>query len=104
MFNLGLVFIFAKIHETVEATILACCDSELVGKTLKHGKINFRVSEQFYKGEQVAEQKLAELLGEFENINLVGKKVVSVAMKAGLVDEKSVIKIGAVPHVQIFKV
>ncbi|MDP2976242.1 MAG: DUF424 family protein, partial [Anaerolineales bacterium] len=82
--------------------MLACCDRELVGKNLKFGKVNFSVSEHFYKGEPVEEKRLAELLREFDSINLVGKKAVNVALKSGIVDKKSIIKIGAVPHVQIF--
>ena len=96
--------VFAKVHETVEARILACCDSELVGKTLKYEKINFNVSERFYKGEAIKEQELEELLKEFENINLVGEQTIAIAIKSGIVDEKSVIRIGKVPHAQIFKV
>lgn len=94
----------AKVHKTSEANILACCDRTLLGKTLKHGKINFKVSEAFYKGEPIVEEKLAALLQEFENINLVGEKTVKVAVKTGLASEKSIIKIGKIPHVQIFRV
>ncbi len=96
--------ILAKIHENTEAIILACCDKELVGKKIKKGKLSFHVSERFYKGEPVTEEQLLALLNEFENINLVGKKTIDAAKKSGIVGEKSVIKIGKVPHVQIFKV
>ncbi len=63
-----------------------------------------KISEAFYKGEAIEEKKLAELLEEFENINLMGKKAVSVALKKGIADKQSIIKIGKIPHVQIFKI
>lgn len=62
------------------------------------------MSERFYKGKLVSEKELAELLKEFENINLVGKKTVNTAIKNGIAGKQSVIKIGKVPHVQIFKI
>ena len=99
-----MVRIFAKIHSNAEVTILACCDRELTGKELKRGKVKVKISEGFYKGEAIEEKELAQLLEEFENINLVGKKAVSVALKKGIADEKSIIKLGKVPHVQIFKI
>jgi hypothetical protein len=84
--------------------VLACCDKELVGKELKKGKLKIKVSDSFYRGEPVGEKRLLELIEEFESINLIGKKVVSIAVKKGIASQRDIIRIGKVPHLQIFKV
>ncbi len=93
----------AKIHSRGNKSVLAACDSELLGKTLSK-EIGFRVSEAFYGGKKVGEKEFLELLEEHENANLVGKKCVNAAIQKGLIKETSVIKVGKVPHAQIFKV
>jgi len=83
---------------------LAVADKECIGKTLKHGKIEFEVKESFYKGTELGENELKQLLREHDNINLVGKKAVGVALSENLISEASIIRISGVPHVQIFKI
>ncbi|HIH08293.1 MAG TPA: DUF424 family protein [Candidatus Diapherotrites archaeon] len=43
------------------------------------------------------------MLQEADNINLLGTKAVGVALKQGLIKEGDIIRIGMVPHVQIYK-
>lgn len=74
-----------------------------MGKLLKQGSLEFRVSEKFYGTEKITEKKLAELLREFGNINLVGEKCVAVALKENLISPKNIITIAGIPHAQIFK-
>ena len=83
---------------------LAVCDKEHLGKTFEDEKICFRVSEHFYGGEGINEKELEELLEECNSANLFGDKCVSIALKKGLVSEKSIIKIKGIKHVQIYKV
>ena len=95
--------IFCKIHKKNNLTVLAVCDKELIGKTLSEKEICFTVSEKFYKEKEIHESKLREMLKEFDNINLIGKKSVGIALNEGLVEEKNIIKIKNIPHIQIFK-
>ena len=60
--------IFYKIHTSCGNSVLAVCDKELLGKTLKRGAIEFTVSEKFYGKEAITKEKLAELLQEFERL------------------------------------
>ena len=93
----------AKIHLHGTSRVLAVCDSGLLGKTLSKGKIRFNVSETFYGGAEVGRGELLELLSEHENINLVGEECVNAAIEKGLIKESSIIRIGSVPHAQVFK-
>ncbi len=94
---------YCKIHISGNRTVLAACDAELIGKTLNFKGVPFHISEAFYKGKKVDEQELAKLLDEHNNINLVGEKVVSVALKKGLISERSIIRIEGIPHAQIYR-
>ena len=93
----------AKIHSMEGKQVLAVCDKELIGKTLKTEKINFTVYESFYGGFPIDKKELVELISENSNVNLVGKKCVSTAQGKGLLNESSILFIGGVPHAQIFK-
>jgi len=96
--------VYCKIHSAQGIQVLAACDKELAGCTLKKGDLDFKVSEAFYKGRQVSEKELSELLDEIGSINLVGKKVTAVAMKKGLISEKNIIKVEGIPHAQIYRI
>ncbi|MEM4662655.1 MAG: DUF424 family protein [Candidatus Diapherotrites archaeon] len=94
---------YCKVHKTQFGCVLAACDEELIGKNIKFGEVDFYIGEAFYKGKKVNEKVLAKLLEEHSNINLVGEKTVAVALEKGLITERSIVKIGNIPHVQIYK-
>lgn len=94
---------YCKIHVSGTKTVLAACDAELIGKTLKFHDVDFHISEAFYKGKKIDEKQLSKLLDEHNNINLVGEKVVRVALEKGLISERAIIKISDVPHAQIYR-
>lgn len=94
---------YCKTYSVENNTILACCDKEVLGKNLKEGNYDIRIEEDFYRGEEITEEKLAELLKEYKNINLFGKKSVGVALKQGLLSEKDIIKIEGIEHAIIMR-
>ena len=83
--------------------VLACCDRELLGKTLAEGQIHFEVKPSFYKGEKVSEQEFKSLLKQADNINLIGEKCVNLALKEGYLNQKDIIKVKGIPHALVFK-
>lgn len=95
--------ISAKLHKHSHELLLAACDAELLGKTLKHGKAEFHVSERFYGGERVDEKKFVEMLSRCTMANLVGEKVIKLAKEKGLIRETGVIRVGGVPHAQMIR-
>ncbi|MBU1939169.1 DUF424 family protein [Candidatus Micrarchaeota archaeon] len=84
--------------------MLACCDKELLGKRLKEGKYDVTVERDFYGGELSTPEKLRELLSEAESANIFGERAVKVAIEEGLISAGNIIRIGGVPHVQIFRI
>ncbi len=95
---------YLKIHKQRDRVVFAACDRELIGSKLKKGKISVEVTESFYKGDIVSEERLAEAIKCATNANLFGEKVINCAIKCGLVDPDTVMIIDGVPHVQIYRV
>ncbi|MCX8158215.1 MAG: DUF424 family protein [Candidatus Diapherotrites archaeon] len=84
--------------------VLACCDKELLGKKVRYKDIEIEIKESFYGKKEIDEKKLAELLKEFKNINLIGNKTVNVAIREGIVSEKNVMEIDKIKHTVIIKI
>lgn len=58
----------------------------------------------FYDGFLATDEVLVNNLEIATTANLVGKRTIQVAVKAGFVDKEGVIKIGGVPHAQMYRV
>jgi len=89
-----------KIGKTV---LLAMCDAEILGNTLREGKIVFHVKEDFYKGSRVNVEEAVSLIENSTIVNMVGKNVVKKAIERGYVHPDAVLNIQGVPHAQIVK-
>lgn len=92
----------AKKHEIDSRTILAVCDKEHLGKEFEEGEICFKVSEKFYGKEEITPKELEKLLEQTDSANLFGNKCVDIALKKGLISEKSIIIISGIKHAQIY--
>jgi len=89
-----------KIGNTV---LLAICDAEIIGKTLREGKIVFHVKEEFYKGTKVSIEEAIAMIENSTIVNMIGKNVVEKAIEKGYVHPDAVLNIGGIPHAQIVK-
>lgn len=84
--------------------ILAVCDCDLLGRTLREGKIVFRIKEEFYKGRKASLDEAVELIVNSTIVNLVGKKCVEEAITRGYVHPEAVLEVEGIPHAQIMKI
>jgi hypothetical protein len=83
--------------------IVALCDKDLIGKTLKEGETELWVNPRFYKGNEVSESVAASVVGNATIVNLVGKRAVEVGIKSGIVDKGNILSIDGVPHAQMVR-
>jgi hypothetical protein len=83
--------------------LLCMCDADILGKTLREGKIVFRVKESFYNGRRVAIEEAIDLIEDSTIVNMVGKHVVKKAIDRGFVHPEAVLNIEGIPHAQIVK-
>ena len=86
-----------------KCTLITVCDMDLLGKTLREGRLKLEVTEKFYGGHPATPKEAAEALAKADTGNLVGKKAVKLAIENDLVDPAAVIYIAGVPHAQIIK-
>ena len=91
---------YIKMHHSQDRCVVAVCDKELIGKTLKDGNVNLVVSERFYKGDEESEEKIISILKDADNINLMGKKAVDAGLKARVIEKDNIKIIKGVPHAQ----
>lgn len=96
--------VYVNIRRTGNCTLLATCDAELLGKTLKEGKITFHIHEKFYKGSKVTLEEALELIKQSTIVNMIGQKIVKKAIEHGFVHPEAVLMIEGVPHAQIVRV
>jgi uncharacterized protein len=83
--------------------LLAICDCEMLGRTLREGKIVFHVKNEFYNGGKVSVDEAVGMIANSTIVNLVGKNCVEKAIAKGYVHPDAVLHIEGVPHAQIVK-
>lgn len=90
-------------HSKTGEVVVAVCDEELLGKSLKVVEgLTVEVSKSFYGGVLVEEKDLQNYLKQGTIINLLGEFIVDYALNHGMIVEKAVMRIDGVPHVQIY--
>ncbi|RLG00507.1 MAG: DUF424 domain-containing protein [Thaumarchaeota archaeon] len=90
-------------HSKTGEIVLAVCDEELLGKRLKlNERLSIEVSQSFYGGVLIARDDLDKYLKQATIVNMLGEKAVSYAMKKGFIVEKAIMRIGGVPHIQLY--
>ncbi len=94
---------YVNLRKVGRNVVLAICDCELLGKTLRDGKIVFHVKEEFYKGGRVTVEEALAMIENSTIVNMVGRNCVEKAVKKGYVHPEAVLKIEGVPHAQIVK-
>ena len=99
-----LMDVYVNIRKQGNQTVLATCDCDICGKTLRDDKIVFVVREEFYKGIKVTVEEALELCKQSNVVNMVGKCIVNKAVKAGLVHPEAILKIDGIPHAQIVRI
>lgn len=94
---------FLKVHcSPGSGDIVAVCDRELLNTTITNGELSVKISEAFYGNCPASEEMVRAALKKAGNINLMGKRSVSIAIDMGLVTQSGCIMIGDIPHAQVF--
>lgn len=88
-----------KIHRTYRE-IVAICDSELLGKIFKEGKIKLELT-KFYEGEEKTEEETLEIIQDMAiedaTFNIVGEKSVALAISCGIISKEGIKTVQGVP-------
>ncbi len=91
---------YVKIHSSYRE-VVAICDSELIGKQFEEGGFQLDIKENFYKGEDIDEEKILKIIQDLSRedatFNIVGEKSINTALKSGIVKKEGVKKIQNIP-------
>jgi len=92
--------IYLKVHRSYRS-VVAICDSELIGKKFEEGKRQLYLRENFYQGDLLSEEETINQIRkqamEDSTFNIVGEKSTEAAIKAGVITKESIDKINGVP-------
>ncbi len=92
-----------KVHRRGADVLIAACDGDLLGRTLKEGELRLEVSEEFYGGDRGEEDMLINRLSAATVANLVGQEVCRIAAENDFIDRDCVVIIEGVPHAQMVR-
>ena len=95
---------YMKKYDTDGKLIVAVCDTDILGKKFKEGKLVLKLEESFYKGEEVCENEVKEALSCANIANIAGKRSIACAVECGCVDPDTVIFIEGIPHAQMVQI
>ena len=95
--------VYAHLWKHGQYVLLAICDADLLGKTLREGNIVFEVRKNFYEGFKMRVETAIDLIAQSTVVNLVGHHTVRKALERGLIHPEAIITISGIPHAQIVK-
>ena len=75
--------VYVNLKKVGRNVLLAVCDCELLGKTLREGKIVFHIKDDFYNGGKTTVDEAMGMINNSTIVNLVGKCCVEKAISHG---------------------
>lgn len=85
-------------------TMLNICDEDVLGRRLSDGAFSVHIKPSYYGGSIIAEGEAERLLRGSAIINMVGKRIVSLATGMGLGSPEGVRVISGVPFLIVIRV
>ncbi len=89
-----------KTHESNGKKIIAITDLNIIGKKFEEKNLQLDLTADFYKGEEMNEEKIEAIIINTYVIHFTGKESVNFGIKLGLIDKKQIIKIKNIPHAE----
>jgi len=81
--------------------VVAVCDSSILGRKFEQGNFQLDIKENFYKGEEVSEEKAIEIMrdmaAEDATFNIAGQDSIKAALKAGVIEKETVGSVQGIP-------
>ncbi|MFQ6012782.1 MAG: DUF424 domain-containing protein [Thermoplasmata archaeon] len=90
-----------KVYNQGKEVLVAACDADLLGRTLREGDLRLEVRPEFYDGVAADREQLLRHLRLATIGNFVGEETVSAVLEGGFIEEAGIIRIDGVPHAQM---
>lgn len=94
---------YAKKFYTRYNLVVAICDEDLLEKEIGTRELKIKISKNFYGKNFVDEKECIELMKKATIGNLIGKKIITLALREGFIEKENIIFIGGIPHAQFVK-
>jgi len=93
-----------RVHRVRAEVVVAACDADLLGRDLPVGERGrtVKVTAQFYGERRVTREELLFALERATIANLLGERVLRLAVEGGFVSADGTGMLGGVPHAEIF--
>lgn len=95
--------VFLRVFKDAKHTLVAVCDTGILGKTFRDGRLKLEVKPDFYKGVMASIPDALRAISSADIANLVGNGIVEAAVREGFVDPSAIVRIGGISHVQIVR-
>lgn len=92
-----------RIMKYQDSTMINMCDVELIGMKLEQGDLVIDISKEYFQQEIIEEFQAERLLRLCSIANLVGERIVKLAIDLRFAKETSIKRISGVPFLMIFK-
>ena len=92
-----------RIMKYQDSTMINMCDVELIGMKLEQGDLVINISKEYFQQEIIEEFQAERLLRLCSIANLVGERIVKLAIDLRFAKEMSIKRISGVPFLMIFK-
>ena len=93
----------ARLINHNDTSMLNICDAELLGRTVNRGSFTLKISEKYYTQNVIEKEEAKDLLRRSHNINMVGKKIISLSVNIGIGTQKGVKEFDGIPFLIVFK-
>ena len=93
----------ARLINHGDTLMLNICDADLLGRTLKRDNFTLNISEKHYAEKAVEKEEAKDLLRRANNINMVGKEIISLSVNIGVGSQEGVKEVDGIPFLIIFK-
>ncbi len=91
-----------KIHSLNSGELFACCDKELINKTLKFNDVEINISSNFYGTKLISKKELLDCIKSCNQVNIFGNKICKLLIEENMIISEQIIYIEDIAHVQIY--
>ena len=93
----------ARLTNHNDTHMLNICDTDLLGRTINRDNFTLKISEKYYGQKVVEKEEAMDLLRRSNNINMVGKEIISLSTNIGIGSQEGVKEIDGIPFLLVFK-
>ena len=93
----------ARLINHNDTRMLNICDIDLLGRVLNRDNFTLKISEEYYAEKVVEKEEAKDLLRKSNNINMVGKEIISLSTNMGIGSQEGIKEIDGIPFLIVFR-